>query len=200
MGNQAPRNERQDAVKNRTRILATAQDLFARHGVEDVSMNRIAQDAEVGAGTLYRHFSSKSELCFALIQDHITLLAEELSAFVDACEGGPRTTFMAMTLHYLQFKENKIPLFKGMEQTASHTGGPTQSPVYEILREPFVRLFERAAHVAGKTDPVDAIFRADMLLAALIGSSFQYQHTVRGLSLEDFTQKTCMVFYPWNEN
>ena len=58
MTEQAPRRERQDAVKNRARILETAHDLFARYGVESVSMNRIAQEAEVGAGTLYRHFGS----------------------------------------------------------------------------------------------------------------------------------------------
>lgn len=188
MTEQAPRRERQDAVKNRARILETAHDLFARHGVESVSMNRIAQEAEVGAGTLYRHFGSKSDLCFALMQDHLMMLADELAALAVARDDA-HPTLERMTLRYLQFKEQKIPLFKGMEQSALSAAGPLQSPVYERLHEPFSALFERAG-----CD--DAPFRADMLLAAFISGSPEFQQTARGLSLEEFARKTCELFLP----
>lgn len=196
MVEQAPRRERQDAVMNRARILATAQDLFAREGVESVSMNRIAQVAEVGTGTLYRHFGNKSDLCFALIQDQIIMLADELSALVAACDDECRVTFEELVLRHQRFKESKSALFKCMQEAVSHTDGPTQSPVYETLREPFVALFEKAAIAEGIDQPLDAEFRADMLLAVLIGKSLRHQRVERGLSLEDYARGICEVFYP----
>lgn len=196
MSEQAPRRTRQDAAKNRARILATAQELFARHGVEGVSMNRLAQEAEVGAGTLYRHFDSKSDLCFALIQDQLALLANQLASLAAAKNGDLHAALETMILRYLQFKEEKMPLFKGMEQTALHTGGAMQSPVYESLRAPFSSLFERAAREEGAGDPTDAVFRADMLLAALIGASLQFQSESRGIGLEEFAARASAVFYP----
>ena len=58
-----PRSERRDASENRQRILKAAQKLFDKYGVEQVSMNQIASEAQVGSATLYRRYSNKSELC-----------------------------------------------------------------------------------------------------------------------------------------
>ncbi|RDB71467.1 TetR/AcrR family transcriptional regulator [Eggerthella sinensis] len=189
------RRERQDAVKNRGHILRVAQELFDRFGVETVSMNRIAQEAGVGAGTLYRHFGNKSELCFALIQDRIATFSEELAALVAADED-PRVTFGRMVRSYLRFKESKALLFKGMEEAAAHTGGPKQSPAYHIMRQPFVELFERAARVEGIETPVNPVFHADLLLSALIGDALRYQQEEHHLTTEEFAEGVCRVFYP----
>lgn len=191
----APRRERQDAVKNRSRILAIAQDLFDRYGVEEISMNRIAQEAGVGAGTLYRHFASKSDLCFALIQDRIVAFTGELDALV-AAGSNPRETFKQMVLAHLRFKESKAALFKGMEQAAARTGGPKQSPVYHLLRQPFVELFERAARDEAIPHPLNATFRADLLLSVLIGDSLRYQQEEHHLTKEQFADGIVEVYYP----
>lgn len=196
MTQRAPRRERQDAIKNRERILASAQELFALYGVENVSMNRIAQEAEVGAGTLYRHFTNKSDVCFALIQDQITAMAGELAEIGATANAEPRATFETMILHYLRFRETKTPLFKGMEQATAHTGGPTQSPVYETLRQPFIDVFERAIQAGELDGSVDAALRADLLLTAVIGTS-QHLHSVgQAPSLANFARDICDVFYP----
>jgi AcrR family transcriptional regulator len=62
-----PRPTRADAVKNREHLLETARALFAQHGASSVSMSAIAEAAQVGKGTLYRHFPGKAQLCHELL-------------------------------------------------------------------------------------------------------------------------------------
>ncbi|MQA75060.1 MAG: TetR family transcriptional regulator [Solirubrobacterales bacterium] len=68
------RGQRADARRNRERVLLAARKLFAAHGL-DAQMDRIARDAGVGVGTVYRHFPNKEDLLEALIEDRFERLA-----------------------------------------------------------------------------------------------------------------------------
>jgi AcrR family transcriptional regulator len=57
----------------RERILRTAYDLFRRHGIQAIGVDRIVAEAGVAKMTLYRHFRSKDELVLAVLD-----LREEL--------------------------------------------------------------------------------------------------------------------------
>ena len=58
--------ERSDAVRNRAVILAAAERLFRERGVENTSMDCIAEHAGVGKGTLFRRFGEQSLCCLAI--------------------------------------------------------------------------------------------------------------------------------------
>jgi AcrR family transcriptional regulator len=60
-----PRRPRADAERNRARLLDAARAAFAT-GQAPVPMEQIAKDADVGIGTLYRHFPSREALVEAL--------------------------------------------------------------------------------------------------------------------------------------
>ncbi len=62
-----PPPERADAARNRSRILAAAEALFAERGVAAVSMDDVAAAAGVGKGTLYRRFGDKAGLGIAVL-------------------------------------------------------------------------------------------------------------------------------------
>ena len=68
----------------RDRILATARDLFYRHGIRAVGVDAIAEAAGTNKMTLYRHFSSKD-----------VLIAECLRAFAQECEADWRRSSQA---------------------------------------------------------------------------------------------------------
>jgi AcrR family transcriptional regulator len=53
----------------RERILDTAYDLFSRHGVRAVGVDRIIETSKVAKMSLYRHFRSKDELVLAFLQE-----------------------------------------------------------------------------------------------------------------------------------
>ena len=75
---------RRDAEVNLARILVAARDVFAEQGYE-ASMERIAERAEVGVGTLYRRFPTKADLFEAVVdaaKERNRAIAEEVLAEV----------------------------------------------------------------------------------------------------------------------
>lgn len=66
---------RADARRNRERILASAQTLFARDG-EKAQMDEIAEHAGVGMGTVYRHFPTKEHLLTEMVRSRFTWFTE----------------------------------------------------------------------------------------------------------------------------
>ncbi len=60
----------------RDRILATALDLFHRHGIKSVGVDAIAEAAGTNKMTLYRHFGSKDDL----IVECLRKVAEDVEA------------------------------------------------------------------------------------------------------------------------
>jgi AcrR family transcriptional regulator len=64
----APR--RRDAQESHDRLIAAAQREFAASGV-DASLERIARDAGVAIGTLYRHFPTRLDLLLAALEPRL---------------------------------------------------------------------------------------------------------------------------------
>jgi len=46
----------------RERIIATAMELFSRHGLEGVTVEHIADVVDLGKGTIYNHFKTKEDI------------------------------------------------------------------------------------------------------------------------------------------
>ena len=80
---------RQDAARNRVKILSAALAVFDEEGV-DVAVEVIAQRAGVGMGTLYRRFPNKELLIEAVVDElHEKVLASARSALeIDTAANG----------------------------------------------------------------------------------------------------------------
>ena len=65
---------RADARRNREKILAAARAVFAEQGV-DAQMDDVARKADVGVGTVYRHFPTKEALLNALTDELFAVIA-----------------------------------------------------------------------------------------------------------------------------
>jgi len=61
---------RRDAQERRDKLIAAAQREFAAHGV-DASLEKIARDAGVAIGTLYRHFPTRLDLLMAAFKPRL---------------------------------------------------------------------------------------------------------------------------------
>src|SRR6266568_8795059 len=68
------RKLRRDAQRNRERILEVAKEAFTEFGA-DASLDDIAKQAAVGAGTLYRHFPTRDALIEAVYRSEVERMA-----------------------------------------------------------------------------------------------------------------------------
>jgi len=59
-------------------ILDAARDLFVSEGYANVSMRKIAERIEYSPAAIYRYFSSKDDLFFALAEEGFRLMAERV--------------------------------------------------------------------------------------------------------------------------
>jgi AcrR family transcriptional regulator len=71
-----------ERISPRERILSVASELFYRHGIRAIGVERIAEAAETNKVTLYRHFSSKDEL----VAEYLRRLAQEAKSSWDRLE------------------------------------------------------------------------------------------------------------------
>jgi AcrR family transcriptional regulator len=69
---------RADAARNRDKVLAAAEKLFAERSADCVTMDAVAAAAGVGKGTLFRGFGDRAGLVLALLQEHETRLQESI--------------------------------------------------------------------------------------------------------------------------
>jgi len=78
---------RADAVRNREKVIAAAEQVFAEHGVE-AGIPEIAEKAGVGKGTIYRNFESKDDLVAAILIRRLNRLDEDIVAALDSDDPG----------------------------------------------------------------------------------------------------------------
>ncbi|GAA4038823.1 TetR/AcrR family transcriptional regulator [Nonomuraea soli] len=80
---------RADAERNKQRLIAAAQEVYAERGVE-VTLDDIARHAGVGIGTAYRRFADHAELIDAAFESEVRqmiALAEAALTHQDPWEG-----------------------------------------------------------------------------------------------------------------
>ncbi|MGH3737416.1 MAG: TetR/AcrR family transcriptional regulator [Micromonosporaceae bacterium] len=156
-----PPRERADAARNRRRVLAAADRLFARDGVDGVSLDAIATAAGVGKGTVFRRFGSKAGLASALLDEREReLQAGVLSGPPPLGPGAPPADRLrAFVTGYLDLLERNLELVH-LSETA-HPGARYQVGAYRFWRM-------HVSVLLAELDPtLDAEYAAHALLAPL---------------------------------
>jgi len=90
------------ATERHNQILAVATELFARQGFHGTTVRQVAERAKVNETILYRHFSSKQDLYWAVIEEECHLMAGHQSVVdqLNVC-GYAKATFRALSLDLL---------------------------------------------------------------------------------------------------
>jgi AcrR family transcriptional regulator len=157
------RKPRSDAQRNRERILEVAKGAFTRSGA-NTSLDDIAKDAGVGAGTLYRHFPTRDALIEAVYRTEVGKLAAAERKFAEAMPPiEALRAWMLLFVDYIAAKQIIAPALN------TFVGGP--SKLYEGSRaqiegaiNALVKRAIKSGDIRKDLDPFD-------LLRALIGVS-----------------------------
>jgi AcrR family transcriptional regulator len=181
------RRERRDALEHRERLLAAAECLFARRGVELVNMSEIAREAGVGQGTLYRHFAHKGELALALLDGCVRDLQESVTgelggSLADEPALVQLEHFFGRLLAFID-EHSAVLAAIGDEATGPRRAGFYRSPVYTWLHAVIVSLLERAV-MTGEARLDDCGWTADALLASIDVDLYLFQRNDRGVRRE----------------
>lgn len=131
---QAPpeRKLRADAVRNRAGILEVAQRHFLAHGI-GTSLEAIAKEAGVGAGTLYRHFPTREALLAAVLQERSEELVarrEQVALIADPAEA-LRQWLRAMEDYFSSFSGLPEPLVAAAREL--DPGNPLTVPCEQVI-------------------------------------------------------------------
>jgi AcrR family transcriptional regulator len=157
------RKTRTDAQRNRERILNVAKEAFARSGA-NTSLDDVARQAGVGAGTLYRHFPTRDALLEAVYHTEVAKLAaaeRDLSEKLPPVEA--LRAWMLLFVDYIAEKHIIAPALN------SFVGGPSR--LYESSRAQITGAIEALVKRAIKSGDVRKDLEAFDLLRALIGVS-----------------------------
>ena len=156
-----PRKPRTDAQRNRERILEAAKEAFTRWGA-DASLDDIARQAEVGPGTLYRHFPTRDALIEAVYRSEVEKLAAAEGTFAKTLSPVEALrAWMLLFVDHIAAKQIIAPALNSV------VGGP--SKIYEgshgLIRGAIDGLVKRAIKSGDIRRDIDAFD----LLRALIG-------------------------------
>jgi AcrR family transcriptional regulator len=160
----APRKPRIDALRNRERILEVAKGAFTCHGA-DASLDDIAKQAGVGAGTLYRHFPTRDALIEAVYRSEVEKLAAAGQKF--AATMPPIEALRAWLLLFVDYIAAKHIIAPALNSVA---GGPSR--LYEGSRSMVQAAIDELVKRAKKSGEVRRDVDASDLLRAVIGVSY----------------------------
>lgn len=131
---------RADARRNYERLVGEARTSFAEHGT-DASLEDIARQAEVGIGTLYRHFPNRHALMNAVFQEALASLlarSHELAEAEQPCSA---------LVEWLGAIVTHAGEYRGLAQALMSASGDETSalaPCHAPLRRAGARLLARA--------------------------------------------------------
>ncbi len=104
------RAPRVDARRNRERILEVAREAFTRHG-PGATLDDIARRAEIGPGTLYRHFPTRDALVEAVYRSEVEKLTAAAERFTSTLQPLPALrSWMLVFIDYVAKKMLILPV------------------------------------------------------------------------------------------
>lgn len=163
MAKEPDRPLRADARRNRDRIVATAVRIFDVEGL-DVNFDRIAKEAGVGAGTLYRNFPTRESLVAAAYFGDLAWLCDGARDLLDVLPAHDALrTWLGRLLDYATSRAGMAEALLAMISAPDHPFADSSAHLCEAIS-----LLLKAGVGAGA---VRADVTANDVLAAVTGAA-----------------------------
>ena len=147
---------RPQTSSTREKILTAALEVFSSKGFHGTTVDEIAERAELGKGTVYRHFNSKRGLFSELIRLKVAELEKTVSAAID-----PQADVLEIIENYLRiyfgFFDHNRELYRVLIQEQSDFGAEVKALyIGNILKKvPLLKRKILQAARNGRLKPMD---------------------------------------------
>ena len=160
----APRKPRTDALQNRERILEVAKEAFTRSGA-NASLDDIAKEAGVGAGTLNRHFPTRHALIEVVYRTEVEKQAAAEKKFSESLPPiGALRAWMLLFVDYIATKQIIGPALNSLVGGPSKLSEGSRAQIQGAI-DGLVKRATKSGDIRRDLEPFD-------LLRALIGVSY----------------------------
>lgn len=172
------RDQKPRLRQTRQRILDVAERLFARRGLDAVSVRDITRAARANLGAINYHFGTKRRLILAVLERRMTPLSQERLSALDGLEKGARggalpleklldALFRPAVRHALD-KQGGGAVFAKLMARLMIEPNPALEPFLRGHIEPVVRRFDAALlRAMPSLSAEDVFWRLHLLIGAL---------------------------------
>lgn len=161
-------NRKQQAEETCARILAAAEQCFARYGYDATGVAEICTCAGLSKGAFYHHFTSKQEVFLALLQRWVEATDAQMAVLCGGAANVPQSliAMAGMVGEILRTASDKLPIYLEFWSKAARDPQVWQGTVEPLhrFRDFFAALVE-AGMVEGSLRPVDPQAAAWAILA-----------------------------------
>ncbi|MBZ6088317.1 TetR/AcrR family transcriptional regulator [Streptomyces olivaceus] len=152
---------RADAQRNRDKILAAAVRMFSEEGL-DAHLERIAKEAGVGSGTLYRNFPTREALIEAAYRNEVARLCDAAPGLL--AELPPAEALRVWTRRFVDYATAKFGMADALRAVVASGGNP-YADSRELIQAALTALMDAGA-AAGE---IRSDIRPTDMFAALAG-------------------------------
>jgi AcrR family transcriptional regulator len=149
-------------------ISEAAIQVLLSQGAERLTTTRVADRAGVSVGTLYQYFPNKQSLLFAVLEDHLEKVTQDVEA---ACESARQKALAEMIKEvveaFVDVKIARADISVALYKIAPDVGGQTLvKRATQRMRKAIVRMLESATDIERSPDE----FAVQMMLATMSGT------------------------------
>jgi AcrR family transcriptional regulator len=146
---------RADARRNRERILEAAVEVFSEQGV-DAQIDDVARRADLGVGTIYRHFPTKDALITELVRQKFRVFCENAREAL-ADDGEPFEVFAALLRRNATFCSRDAAVQHALSASGEAAWTNAQTEIDELigLTDALVRRAQDAGAMRSDVSAID---------------------------------------------
>jgi AcrR family transcriptional regulator len=187
------RREREH-LRREKEILDVAEQIFARDGYEQASMNEISEQSEFSKRTLYQYFESKSDLYLSVALRVYSALSDQMKRINQNKQSGYESIKQAFLIQFEFYKKNRTVyrIIYDIEKVKAESANPKLHKVIATLSQFAENLYgliktgQQDGSIIPDLDPRSTAASLILLLTGFFNQLSINSHSpLKGINIED---------------
>jgi AcrR family transcriptional regulator len=178
---------KQQQAHTRTCLMEAAAKVFKRRGLQQASIDEVAEDAGYTKGAFYANFKSKEELFLAMLDERFATRLDEIDRVIQSDAGPEEKAAQAgadFTRHVTADPEWQRLFFEFAAYAARNEEFREELATrYRSMRERMTAAYERRAEEHGGTPPIP--FEQVALMTCAMANGVALEHLIEPEAVDD---------------